>query len=61
MFVEQTDKKRPETFMNLGATIAGEKSIQVDDKLYLLTMVGEVPAQTLQRLMAVIMPGSSND
>lgn len=61
VFVEQTDKKRPETFMNLGATIAGEKSIQVDDKLYLLTVVGEVPAQTLQRLMAVIMPGSSND
>lgn len=61
VFVEQTDKKRPQTFMNLGATIAGEKSIQVDDQMYLLTLVGEVPAQTIQRLMAVIMPGSNHD
>lgn len=61
VFVEQTNKKRPEAFMHLGATIAGEKSIQVDDQIYLLTLVGEVPAQTIQRLMAVIMPGSNND
>lgn len=61
VFVEQTDKKRPQAFMNFGATIAGEKSIQVDDQTYLLTLVGEVPAQTIQRLMAVIMPGSNND
>lgn len=61
VFVEQTDKKRPQTFMNLGATIAGEKSIQVGEQMYLLTLVGEVPAQTIQRLMAVIMPDSNND
>ncbi|WP_197464560.1 MucB/RseB C-terminal domain-containing protein [Marinomonas aquimarina] len=61
VFVEQTDKKRPQTIMNLGATIAGEMSIQVDEQMYLLTMVGEVPAVTIQRLMAVIMPGPDND
>lgn len=61
VFVERTDKKRPQTLMSLGATIAGEKSINVGEQLYLLTLVGEVPAQTIQRLMAVIMPGSDND
>lgn len=61
VFVEQTDKLRSQTLMNLGATIAGEKSIKVGDQIYLLTLVGEVPVQTIQRLMAVIMPGSNND
>lgn len=61
VFVERTDKKRPQTLMNLGATIAGEKSIKVGDQMFLLTLVGEVPAQTIQRLMTVLMPGSNND
>lgn len=58
VFVETTDKKRPQTLMNLGATFAGEKSVQVGDQQYLLTLVGEVPAETIQRLMAVIMPNT---
>lgn len=61
VFVEQTQQKRPQTFMNMGATVAGEQSINVDDKTYLLTMVGEVPAVTIQRLMAVIMPKQIDD
>ncbi|RDL44271.1 transcriptional regulator [Marinomonas piezotolerans] len=61
VFVEPSDRKRPQTLMNLGATIAGENSIQVGEQTYLLTLVGEVPAQTIQRLMTVIMPKPNND
>ncbi len=61
VFVEESDRKRPQTLMNLGATIAGEKSIQVGDHTYLLTLVGEVPAQTIQRLMTAIMPKAEYD
>lgn len=61
VFVEETQQKRPKTFMNMGATVAGEQSINVDDKTYLLTLVGEVPAVTIQRLMTVIMPKQKDD
>ena len=61
VFVEKSDRKRPKTLMNLGATIAGEQTIQVGEQSYLLTLVGEVPAETIQRLMTVIMPKPEND
>ena len=61
VFVEETHQKRPQTFMNMGATVAGEQSIKVDDRTYLLTLVGEVPVITIQRLMAVMMPKQNND
>lgn len=61
IFVEETQQKRPPTFMHMGATVAGEQSINVDDKTYLLTLVGEVPTITIQRLMAVMMPKQTHD
>lgn len=61
VFIEKSSKKRPQTLINLGATIAGEQSVNVNEQTYLLTMVGEVPAETIQRLMTVIMPKTNHD
>lgn len=61
VFVEKTTKERPQTVMNLGVTVAGEQSIRVGDNMYLLTLVGEVPPITIQRLMTVIMPKTDHD
>lgn len=56
IFVEPTMKSKSMSILNMGATIAGERSIKVKDQLYLLTMVGEVPESTIEKLMTVFMP-----
>ncbi|RBP82473.1 transcriptional regulator [Marinomonas rhizomae] len=56
IFVEPTMKAKTMSILNMGATIAGERSIKVKDQLYLLTMVGEVPEPTIEKLMTVFMP-----
>jgi sigma-E factor negative regulatory protein RseB len=56
IFVEPTMKAKSMSIISMGATIAGERSIKVKDQLYLLTMVGEVPEPTIEKLMAVFMP-----
>lgn len=56
IFVEPTMKSKTMSILNMGATIAGERSIKVKDQLYLLTMVGEVPEPTIEKLMTVFMP-----
>ena len=56
IFVEPTMKAKDMSILSMGATIAGERSIKVKDQLYLLTMVGEVPELTIEKLMTVFMP-----
>lgn len=56
IFIEPTMKVKAMSILNMGATIAGERSIKVKDQLYLLTMVGEVPEPTIEKLMTVFMP-----
>ncbi|TYL48596.1 MucB/RseB C-terminal domain-containing protein [Marinomonas sp. IMCC 4694] len=61
VFVESTEQPKALSIFNMGATIAGERTIRVEDKLYLLTMVGEVPEPTIEKLMTVLMPRSNHD
>ncbi|PYF78336.1 MULTISPECIES: MucB/RseB C-terminal domain-containing protein [Marinomonas] len=61
VFIEPTMKPKPMSILNMGATIAGERSIKVKDQLYLLTMVGEVPEPTIEKLMTVFMPRPEHD
>lgn len=61
VFVEKTTRKQSQKLMSLGVTVAGEQSIRVGNEMYLLTLVGEVPAHTIQRLMTVIMPRTEYD
>jgi len=61
IFVEPTMKPKAMSILNMGATMAGERSIKVKDQLYLLTMVGEVPEVTIEKLMNVFMPRSDHD
>ncbi|NLQ18943.1 transcriptional regulator [Marinomonas sp. M1K-6] len=56
VFIEPTRQAKPMSILSMGATIAGERSIKVKDQLYLLTMVGEVPDVTIEKLMTVFMP-----
>lgn len=59
VFVEPGVSQKPLSILGMGATIAGEKSVRVGKKLYLLTMVGEVPVSTIEKLMSVMMPRSN--
>lgn len=61
VFIEPTMKAKAMSILNMGATIAGERSIKVKDQLYLLTMVGEVPELTIEKLMTVFMPRPEHD
>lgn len=61
VFVEPTLKPKAMSILSMGATMAGERSIKVKDQLYLLTMVGEVPEVTIEKLMSVFMPRSDHD
>jgi sigma-E factor negative regulatory protein RseB len=56
IFVEPTLQAKAMSMLSMGATIAGERSFKVDDQFYLLTMVGEVPEATIEKLMTVFMP-----
>ncbi|MBR7889445.1 MucB/RseB C-terminal domain-containing protein [Marinomonas sp. A79] len=61
VFVEPTMKAKKLSILDMGATIAGERSINVNEHLYLLTMVGEVPEPTIERLMMAIVPRVDHD
>ncbi|WP_353667492.1 MucB/RseB C-terminal domain-containing protein [Marinomonas sp. THO17] len=61
VFVEPSQTIRPTSVMGMGATVAGMSSFKVKDDFYLLTMVGEVPGETIDRLMTVFMPRVEND
>jgi sigma-E factor negative regulatory protein RseB len=61
VFVEPTMKPKAMSILNMGATMAGERSIKVKEQLYLLTMVGEVPEATIEKLMTVFMPRQNHD
>lgn len=56
VFIEETDERKPLTIMNMGATIAGEKTSMMNGSPFLLTAVGEVPDVTIRKLLSVIMP-----
>lgn len=56
VFVEPTSRTKDMSVFRTGATIAGERSFKVKDQLYLLTLVGEVPQVTIEKLMTVFMP-----
>ncbi|MBJ7536916.1 MucB/RseB C-terminal domain-containing protein [Marinomonas transparens] len=60
VFIEPSMKTKSLSILNMGATIAGERSIRVGEQVYLLTMVGEVPKSTVEKLMSVFMPRSSS-
>ncbi|NVK73477.1 transcriptional regulator [Marinomonas sp. CT5] len=61
VFIEPTMKPKAMSIFSMGATIAGERSIKVKNQLYLLTMVGEVPESTIEKLMTVFMPRPDHD
>lgn len=61
VFVEPIMKPKALSILSMGATMAGERSIKVKDQLYLLTMVGEVPDVTIEKLMNVFMPRADHD
>lgn len=61
VFVESTMKPKKLAILDMGATIAGERSINVNEQLYLLTMVGEVPELTIEKLMTAFMPRVEHD
>ena len=61
VFVEPIIKPKALSILSMGATMAGERSIKVKDQLYLLTMVGEVPEETIEKLMNVFMPRADHD
>lgn len=61
VFVEPIMKPKTLSILSMGATMAGERSIKVKDQLYLLTMVGEVPEVTIEKLMNVFMPRAGHD
>ncbi|GAA0836695.1 sigma-E factor regulatory protein RseB [Marinomonas arenicola] len=56
VFVEPVMKVKPTSYLLIGATVAGEKTLKVGKQLYLVTMVGEVPKVTIEKLMSVFMP-----
>lgn len=56
VFVEPTSQSQASSMLSMGATMAGEKTLKVGDRLYLVTMVGEVPAATIDKLMSVFRP-----
>jgi sigma-E factor negative regulatory protein RseB len=61
VFVEPATKVKKMSIFRTGATIAGERSFTVKGQLYLLTLVGEVPQATIEKLMTVFMPRHQND
>ncbi|MEO9275596.1 MucB/RseB C-terminal domain-containing protein [Marinomonas sp. 5E14-1] len=61
VFVEPATKEKEMSIFRTGATIAGERSFTIKDQLYLLTMVGEVPQATIEKLMSVFMPRQGHD
>ena len=61
VFVEPTATVKNMSTFRTGATIAGERSFTIKDQLYLLTIVGEVPQATIEKLMMVFMPRHVND
>ncbi|WP_394182522.1 MucB/RseB C-terminal domain-containing protein [Marinomonas posidonica] len=61
VFVEPSMSAKPLSIAGMGATMAGVSSFKVKDQLYLLTMVGEVPGATIEKLMTVFMPRLEND
>ena len=56
VFVEPAMKAKGMSVFYTGATMAGEQTFKVKDQMYLLTMVGEVPQATIEKLMTVFMP-----
>lgn len=56
VFIEPTKDPKNMSYATMGATIAGEKTLKVGKQLYLITMVGEVPEVTIEKLMSVFMP-----
>ncbi|MCB5160959.1 MucB/RseB C-terminal domain-containing protein [Marinomonas algarum] len=56
VFIRPTERAAGVSILNIGATMAGECSIKVEEALYLLTLVGEVPKQTIEKLMAGFSP-----
>ncbi|AEF55774.1 MucB/RseB C-terminal domain-containing protein [Marinomonas posidonica] len=61
VFVEPSMSVKPISIMGMGATMAGVSSFKVKDQLYLLTIMGEVPGATIEKLMTVFMPRLEND
>lgn len=52
VFVEPTMASKSMSIFRTGATFAGETSFSSKGQLYLLTIVGEVPSITIEKLMA---------
>ncbi|MCV2403921.1 MucB/RseB C-terminal domain-containing protein [Marinomonas sp. C2222] len=56
VFVEPSMTSKNMSVFRTGATYAGETSFKVKDQRYLLTVVGEVPRITIEKLMTAFMP-----
>ena len=56
VFIEPVMNAQSTSYLSMGATVAGEKTLKVGKQLYLITMVGEVPEVTIEKLMSVFMP-----
>ncbi|MDB4837544.1 MucB/RseB C-terminal domain-containing protein [Marinomonas sp.] len=59
VFVEPAMTVKNVSVFRTGATFAGETSFKTKDQLYLLTVVGEVPRITIEKLMTAFMPRHS--
>lgn len=61
VFVEPTTTSLEPSFLSIGATMAGEQSIEAYEQLFLLTIVGEVPKGTIEMLMSSFKPRERHD
>ena len=58
VFIKPATETKAISVMTMGATTAAEKTMMINDKQFLITIVGEVPTNTVQRLLTVFMPRS---
>lgn len=56
VFIEPTMQSKNTAIFHTGVTIAGEQTFNLEGQTYLLTIVGEVPRVTVEKLMTVFMP-----
>lgn len=56
VFVEPSKGNKELSITQMGSTIAGEQTRTVNGNSYLVTAVGEVPSNTIRKLLTMIMP-----
>lgn len=56
LFTELSQHEMPLNMRVIGATMAGEKTHQVGDRLYRITAIGEVPDKMIRKLLTSLVP-----